>query len=881
MKIFAAVILILFATAARSQFPMQGGMMQGKNMNAGRFYGRVLDAKTNKGIEFATVQLFTEKKDSVTQTMKPSLAGGQITDGKGNFSIDKLNIMAKYTLKISAIGYKEIEQSISFQMPAGKINEARLPDRQGNFSSALSSFDKDLGNFKLEPSSYDLSEVTVTETTPVFEMKIDKKVYNVDKDLSVAGGTAEDVLKKVPSVNVDIEGNVTMRNASPQIFVDGRPTTLTIDQIPADAMQKVEVITNPSAKYDASGGQGGILNIVLKKNRNIGYNGNLRAGVDSRARVNGGADINVREGKVNAFVSGNYNQRKSIMEGETERMNLIGNPKTNIFQENETTSEGYFGFIRGGIDYFLDNRNTITIAQMYNRGQFSPRDEQITVTDSLYDNSSQSTAQRISENNRNFHNLGSQISFKHLFPKADKEFTADINYNRSESETESEYTTFYFDESNSPYGLAALQKQFGKGTNEFYTAQADYVDPLTDKIKIEAGIRGAVRMYESANENIIYNYSSLSYEPVTGTFDDYEFTDQVYAAYATFMNKIKKTGYQIGLRAESSFYEGTLKETKQTFDNDYPVSLFPSGVISYELSEKQNVQLSYSRRINRPGFFQLLPYTDYSDSLNITRGNPALKPEFTNSLELSYMKTISRTDNLLASVYFKNTNDLITRYQQSVFDSALNKPIIINSYANADASYAYGVELSLKNTLTKWLEVSSNFNIYNSFIDGENIETNLTNERVSWFAKLNATIRLPKNFSIQLSGDYRSKTSLQQSSGGGGGRMFGGGGGGMFFGGSQSVAQGYNEPVYSIDVAVRKEFLKNRAASATLNVRDVFATQKNKTYSESVFFVQDTERIRDPQVVRLTLSYRFGKFDTSLFRRKNTNMNMENMQEGM
>ena len=176
---------------------------------------------------------------------------------------------------------------------------------------AMSAIDKDLGNIKLSISAVNLQGVTIEETIPVYEMKIDRKVYNVEKNPVNAGGTAEDVLKNVPSVNVDIDGNVSLRNSAPQIFVDGRPTTLSIDQIPADAIQSVEVITNPSSKYDASGGGGGILNIVMKKNRRLGYNGNVRAGFDSRGRINLGADLNAREGKINFFVSGNLNQRNS------------------------------------------------------------------------------------------------------------------------------------------------------------------------------------------------------------------------------------------------------------------------------------------------------------------------------------------------------------------------------------------------------------------------------------------------------------------------------------------------------------------------------------------------------------------------------------------
>src|SRR6185436_17710374 len=221
--------------------------------------------------------------------------------------------------------------------------------------------DKDLGNISLRISAVNLEGVTIEETIPVYEMKIDRKVYNVEKNPVNAGGTAEDVLKNVPSVNVDLDGNVSLRNASPQIFVDGRPTTLSIDQIPSDEIEKIEVITNPSAKFDASGGQAGIINIVMKKNRRIGYNGNLRAGIDKRGKLNGGGDINVRQGKVNVFAVANFNQRKNLNFSSTERNNFFEQPYTNVFQIDTPVNEGLFGFGSAGIDYFMSNRNTLSI----------------------------------------------------------------------------------------------------------------------------------------------------------------------------------------------------------------------------------------------------------------------------------------------------------------------------------------------------------------------------------------------------------------------------------------------------------------------------------------------------------------------------------------
>lgn len=832
-------------------------------MNAGHFYGKVVDEKTGKPIEFAAVQLFGNKFDKETKKIKEGLVNGQLTKGNGDFSLDSLPVMGEFTLKINALGYKNYEQKISFN----------INFQQGNMQQAMNAIDKDLGNIKLSVDAVNLPEATVVETTPAYEMKIDKKVYNVEKSLVNVGGTAEDVLKNVPSVNVDIDGNVTMRNATPQIFVDGRPTTLTIDQIPADAIQSVEVITNPSAKYDASGGGGGILNIVLKKNRRIGYNGSVRAGVDSRGRANLGADINARQDKVNIFLSGMLNQRKSNSTSETNRTTFAQNesinptPELDYTQKGTTSNTGLFGLGRAGFDYFMDNRNTLTVTGLYHHGSFTSHDSIFTKTDTLPSTGTNSSlTSRLNTNDRDFRNLGGSVAFKHIYPKDGKEWTADINYNRSKSTNEGNYNINNYNSDGSSLGPEIKQQQKVNSKISFTTFQTDFTNPVTDKIKIEAGARAAIRDYNSNTENLLYDYSLSDFGVVHSPYDDYQFTDQVYAAYLTFTNQGKKFGYQAGLRAESSFYNGELNDVQQTFMHTYPISTFPSGFISYKLNDKNELQMNYTRRVNRPTFFQLLPYTDYSDSLNLTRGNPDLKPEFTNSFELSYQKTFSRKNTLIASVYYKYTYNLITSFQIMEYDTVLNRNAIISTFMNANSGNAYGAELTSQNTITKAWDVSFNINAYNSTINGSNLQQGLNNQQFSWLTKLNTTVRFLKDFSLQITGDYKSQTSLQVNSGSSGGH----GGGGGFFGSPSSTAQGYTKPTYGMDAALKYEFLKNKMASFTFNVSDIFKTRKNETYSESPFFTQNTLRIRDPQVFRLNFNYRFGKFDVSLFKRKDS-----------
>ncbi len=869
-----SIVLLTLGFAIKSTWS-QGQMQQmmQRAATAGRVYGKVIDIKSGKPVEFAAVQISNFKKDS-TGTLKENIINGQLTQANGDFSLDQIPVMGELTFKISAMGYKPYEQKVKFdiKMPQGNGSG-------GNWQQALNAIDKDLGNIKIEPSAIALQEVKIDGTLPVLELRPDKKVFNVEKNPIAAGGTAEDVLKQVPSVNVDMDGNVTLRNAAPQIFVDGRPTTLTVDQIPADAIQQVEIITNPSAKYDASGGMAGILNIVLKKDRRIGYNGLVRAGADSRGRINAGGDFNVREGKVNVFLSGNLNQRRSKGTGLTERYTLGQSPNTFISQNSDNTTNGYFGFLRSGVDIFLDNRNTITVSGNYTNGQFKPKDYLLTRTDTLNGSDMASAfSERNSSTKREFKNAGGTLAYKRLFPKEGQELTADLNFNSIKSNLGGNFQTRNFDSNGDDIGNLILQKQQIEGENTFITAQTDMVLPLNNKSKVETGLRGAVRNYSSVNQNFIYSDAQQQYVLIPNLTSNYKYVDQVYAAYATYSRSFNKFNVQGGLRAESSFYDGELTQTGQKFNTNYPVSLFPSASASYKLNDKTDLQLNYSRRINRPNFFQIIPYTDYSDSLNISKGNPGLKPEFTHSVELSAMRTFSRKNTLMASVYLKRTDNVITRYLYFDNDTILQKKVLVSTFRNANSSYAYGVELTAQNNIKGLLDITSNVNAYQSVIDGKNIESSLTNEQFSWFAKLNVSVKLPKNFSLSVSGDYQSKTALQLNSSGGG-RMMGGMGGGGPMGGTQNTAQGYVRPNYGVDAGIKYDFLKDKAASLSLNVSDIFKTRKNDVHSESDFYVQDSYRKRDAQIFRLNFSYRFGKFDTSLFKRKNLKINTDAIQD--
>lgn len=875
-KIFILGILLVSTFISQAQFPGAGrpggaGRAGGQNVNIGHFYGKIVDKQTNKGIPGVSVQLSGNKFDTITKQMKQAVLKTVITEANGDFSLEGLSIFGNFKMKLSAVGYKAAENTVGFgiKMPSA--------GSQPDFTAIMAAADKDLGNIKLDQDATQLQSVTVTSTAkPLFELGIDRKIFNVDKNLVSTGQTATEIMKSIPSLSVDIDGNVTLRNASPTIFVDGRPTTLTLDQIPADLIEKVEIITNPSAKFDASGGGAGILNIVLKKNKKVGYNGGIRAGVDSRGKVNGGGDINVRQNKVNFFLSGVYNQRKSISTNMTNR-NDFGSKPDQISQNQKAISDGYFGFLRGGLDYFVDNRNTISIAANFNRGQFnSNQDQQIDSTVSgIYQSYNLINGNSVS----NFKNFGSSLSFKHNFEKNGHNVSADFNYNYSTNDNNSLINTQnYFPLTITPTKAPIRQQSLSNGENKFFTGQIDYENPLTENAKLELGARAAVRDFSNLNNQYFFNSTTNTYDYFPLLSSNYKYTDAVYAAYANISWKAKKFSYQLGLRAESSDYKGNILSATTSKDSSFkvsfPISFFPSAFVTYKLTEKQDLQLNYSRRINRPNFFQLIPFIDYSDPLNLSNGNANLRPEFTNSFEVSYNNAYKKGANLLVTAYFKQTDNLITRFQYKDKNPAPQlttaDSVVFNTFINANNSMSYGLEITNKILITPIWDLTLNLNIYNSKINSTNVENGASNERVSWFGKMNNSFKLKKGYSIQFSGDYRAKSVLAQG-GGGGGR--GGGGGGFFMGGGgQSTAQGYNFPRYSFDLALRKDWTwKNgQSGSLTVSMDDIFRTQLSKTYSESIYFNQISERRRDPQVLRVNFSYRFGKFDATLFKRKNT-----------
>ncbi|MDP4150063.1 MAG: TonB-dependent receptor [Bacteroidota bacterium] len=861
---FTLVLTILFAALSMAQGPGggQGGRPRGGGPAIGRAYGKVTDS-TGQPMANVSALVLKSVTDSVSKKKKLVLIKGMETKANGEFDFEELPIVSPLVVRLSATGYKS--HDLPFMIIPASAAPGSTPATQSsaNPMGNLPSFYKDLGTVKLVGDVKELSSVTVSAKQPAMRLELDKKVFNVERNIVSAGGTALDVMRNVPSVNVDLDGNVTLRGAAPTIFVDGRPTTLTLDEIPADAIESVEVMTNPSAKYDASGGGAGILNIILKKNRKQGYNGSISAGMDSHGAPNALVSLSARQGKVNLSANGLINGMNGKTTGSTDRSTYLSDTTTQLFQQDLQRNKGHFLFGQFGVDYFVSNKTTLSAGYIKVHGDLTPTDVSQIQTDSLFNAYHSSTySTRGSNTGRHFDVNGVQLGMKHLFARDGEEWTADASYFGVTAHSTSLYTTDYYSgKPGTPVASTTYSQTVGTAAPAFFTAQTDYTNPLNKNTKLEAGLRASIQNLENDNNTYTLDgHGGSTLDPFGSS--NYKSTSRVFAAYVNFTSKIGNFGYALGLRGESSSYSGDLINTGQHFHNTYPVSLFPTLFLSQKLKNDQELQLSATRKVNRPGFFQLIPYTDYSDTLNITRGNPDLVPEFTGSFELSYMKNFKGGNNLLVSAYYKYTQNLITHYQ----DSGLNpvgKPVLINTYENANNAYTVGAEVTSTNNLTKWWDITANLNIYNSHINTENLLQPSQPALWTWFGKLNSNFKLPANFSIQLTALYQSKTNLPVNQNT---NQFAPPGST-----TQSSSQGYIQSSYGFDVAVKKSFLKNNAASLTVSMTDIFRTRWADQYSKSLYFSQEYDRLKDPQLLRVVFAYRFGKMDLNLFKRKDMN----------
>lgn len=803
------ILLLIFVLCSAALFAQKGNAP--KTSSNGRIYGKVLDAKTKESVPFASVIIL--KNDS--------LIAGNLTRTNGEFNIENLPF-GKFNLKVKSIGYKTYQQFISITAQ----NE-----------------EQDLGDIQMEIDETLLKEVEIETEKSEVEMNIDRKVFNVDKNILSKGGTAADVMKNIPSVTLDENGTAKLRQNSATIYIDGRPTTLTLDQIAADQIERVEVITNPSAKYEANA-SGGIINIVMKSNTKVGYYGIVSAGIGTNDHYNGMVSINVKQKPIGFSLAYNYSNFKNPIEAYNYRTNLNNGIVSGYYDaDNNKVFQNTFNTGSAGLDYYINNRNTLSLSQNMTIGDFDTKEDQLFKT-RVNQDSILSFGTRITNTIMHFENFTTKLYYKKTFPKKGKELSANINYNTMKINSHNDFTTNTYDAMGIlfPYN-PDLQNSESSNKGNTYTFQADYIDPINDSTNLELGVRSNYKA-----SNVFFDARYFSYYSNQDTIDPYltnhyKVKDIVNAAYINYSHRYKKINYMIGLRFEQSFYQGTFLDiSNSSFQYSYPdnlnnlaKALFPGIFVSKQLSKKQTLQFNISRKIGRPDMRQLSPNISSSDRKNYSIGNPQLTPEFLTLAEVNVNQYLNK-GNALISLFFRNTQNPLTNYS---YQFPSDSSILVNTTINGKQSNTLGMDNTVKYTLIKGLEATLNMNLLYTVIDASYNNTNFSNDGFYYNLKLKLNYRLPKNISVQLSGNYESP---------------------------KIIPQGKEKENYFLDCGISKDVAK--IMTFTLSVSDIFDTKGKGNNMTTDTYIQNYWSRRETRYVKFTAMIRFGKADTAILKKR-------------
>ncbi len=772
--------------------------------------GKLIEGDTKLPLEFATVTLFTTENVVVN---------GSLTDAKGEFTVEVPP--GTYNIKLGFISFTTTE-----------INGKEIT---GNTS---------LGTIALAPDATLLGDIQIVAERSTVEIKLDKRVYSIGNDMMVKGGTVSDVLDNVPSVSVDAEGNVALRgNQSVTILIDGRPSTLAgsnvaevLRLLPADSVDKVEVITNPSARYDAEGG-GGIINIVLKKGKADGFNGSVIATTGDPDNHGISTNLNFRSENFNIFSNLGYNYRGNPGNSfnNTEYLNADNTSKsfTNERRENDRIRKGFNASF--GLEYFLTDKTTWTNSVNFRRNKGS------NITDTYYDNFDASrtyldTRYRVNDEVSDDNNVNFSTSVMHKFNDEGHELKIDgsVSMSRDDNSAGIRDTVLGSDISND-------QRTLNNEDENRSLLQADYVLPIGEKSRFEAGYRGSFAELETDARAENFTGGIFVNDPNYTNLLQYK--EKVNALYSQFGSKMGKFSYLLGLRWEDSNIDVNLL-TINEYNNKRYNNFFPSAFLTYEFNESTNVSLSYSRRINRPRGRFLNPFSGLESNINIFRGNPDLDPSMTNAFDIGFLKKWSQL-TLSTSAYFNITDDSFQFIRQLNGDYVNGTPVTITSPLNLAKEYRFGFEFNINYNPFKWWRINSNFNFYRNETQGDYTYTYLdqqSNETVTqiedlnrtafaWTTRVNSKISLPYNIDWQLNGNYDAP---------------------------QNTAQGRRIGVASANTSLSKDILKDKATIG-INVQDIFNSRKMKfeTYIDNVSRSYSEMQWRQRQIT-LSFTYRFN-----------------------
>ena len=789
-------------------FLTSNGFAQQSEAKRVKVSGKVLDKITSQPLEYTTI--------TFAEVGNPSAVSGGITDAKGEFNFDIKT--GDYNIKIEFISFKPVE----------------LKNR--TIVKAVN-----LGTFYLVEDATMLEAVEIRKEESTVEIKLDKKVYNVGQDMMVKGGTVSDVLDNVPSVSVDVEGNVSLRgNDNVRILIDGKPSGLgginiaeALKLIPAETIDKVEVITNPSARYDAEGG-GGIINIVLKKGKNLGINGTVTAitGNPDNFGING--TINLRTKNFNIFTTQGYSYTNGPGNSMTDTEYLDANRNITSYlderRNNERLRKGYNGNI--GMEWYVTPTAswTNTFAYRKNDGEnpdnvfqyFYNQNRNLNkITNRVNDETSDDKDYDFSSNFiKKFKTDGHQLSIDGSYSISNDNDQSLISISENDLDT----NTFFNDQQRT----GSIQKQ------KRVLLQADYILPLGEKNRFEAGYRG--NLTDLTTDYSVENLDNAIWINDATFTNALQYKEKVNALYTQFGSKVNKFSYLLGLRFEDSNIEIN-QFTQAIFDTKKYNNFFPSAFLTYELGDFENVSLSYSKRISRPRSRFINPFSSLSSNINLFRGNPDLDPSLTDSYDLGYLKKWNKfTFN--TSMYFNRTKDAVQFVRNTeIID---NTSVLVTSPVNVGSEDRYGFEFTLTYNAYKWWRLNGNFNFFRNQTKGDYTFTDLTgasqnidfsNTALSWFARVTSKVSLPYGIDWQTNGTYSAP---------------------------QTNAQGKSRGIASMNLAFSKDVMKDKGTIA-LNVSDVFNSRKRITETELPFQNAYSEFQWRERQVNLSFTYRFNR----------------------
>ncbi len=766
---------------------------QGRRVPGGLIKGNVIDAELKLPLEYVNIVLYDKAtKDQIT---------GTVTDKNGDFRLTGLK-PGVYIMKAKFMGYH-----------VNTIDPIEITRDRMYI---------DMGTIPLKQAVLVMDGVEVVDEKPAIEFKIDKKVINVSKHYTAVSGTAVDVLENVPSVTVDIEGNVSLRGSgSFTVLINGRPTVLepneALQQIPASTIENIEIITNPSAKYDPEG-ISGIINIITKKRKLQGVNGivNLNGGMNER--YGGDFLLNYKKVKYNTFFGADYNKRAYPGESQSESWTFLHDTTSFVNSRGESRFRMTRYGLRGGIDFNLGMNDILSIGGRYG-GRAMERSSELAFDEwTVPGDTNLYISESVWERGGDFYSVN--MDYQSKFVKEGHEISGQAIFSKRDGEGKSTNELLNMSDS-----ITSGQQSTEEGPARYYRLKLDYSLPLWRKDKFETGFQSRFSRSEDITKMFDYNPGTGMYEFQPEFSHTIEYSRDIHSLYSIYSGELGQFGYKGGIRGEYAYRFIELIGENEDFSIDR-WNVFPTTHISYQFSKGNQMMASYTRRIKRTRGWYLEPFITWSDAYNVRKGNPDLKPEYVDSYEMGYQKYVGRNSFSLEA-YYRVTHNKVERVR-----SVYEPNVILHTIENVGMDYTFGTELMLNLNLFKLWNLNLMGNLYNYRIEGELKGEPFSEESFNWKVNFNNTFKLGTATRIQINGMY----------------------------GSPSVtSQGRREGFFYTSAALKQNiFSKN--LSATLQVRDIFGTGKFEYTSEGADFYSHSLRSHKSPIVMLTITYNFNNY---------------------